>query len=199
LARIGVLALQGDFLEHLEILREIPGVEARPVKSPEDLSGLDAIVIPGGESTTIGSLMRARGLDTAIAEFVRGGGAALGTCAGAILMAKRVRDRVVGDTGQHILGLMDIAVVRNAFGRQRDSFVARLELEGVGPVDAVFIRAPAIVEAWGGARIIAYVEHPTAGRVGAAAVEENMLALAFHPEISGSRAVYSYFLSTIKR
>lgn len=197
--RVGVLALQGDYLEHLQVLKELPNVEALPVKNSRDLNELDALIIPGGESTTIGSLMMVKGLNNAIVDFVVSGGAVMGTCAGAILLAKRVRDRVVGDTGQFTLGLMDISVVRNAFGRQRDSFITKVVVDGVGEVDAVFIRAPAIVEAWGEARITAYVEHPNTGRVGAAAVERNMLALTFHPEISRSKTIYNYLLSMAKR
>ena len=197
--KVGVLALQGDFLEHLEILREIPGLDVRYVKKPEDLKGLDAIIIPGGESTAIGSLMKVKGLDRALVDFVSSGGAIMGTCAGAILLAKRVRDRVVGEINQRTLGLMSIAVLRNAFGRQKDSFIAHVDIEGVGRVKGVFIRAPAIIEAWGRAKITASIDHPAIGKVGVAAVEDRMLALAFHPEISKSISIYEYFLSIVKR
>ncbi|MEM0045751.1 MAG: pyridoxal 5'-phosphate synthase glutaminase subunit PdxT, partial [Desulfurococcaceae archaeon] len=128
---IGVLALQGDFLEHLEILREI-GVNAKPVKKSEDLSGTDALVIPGGESTTIGTLMKVRNLIEPVIKLAESGVPILGTCAGAVLMAKKVVDRVVGETGQVTLGLMDISVVRNVFGRQKNSFITDVEVEGMG-------------------------------------------------------------------
>ncbi len=198
MVKVGVVALQGDFLEHLQLLKELR-VEAIPVKSIKDFNGLDALIIPGGESTTIGFLMRVKGVDKAIVEFVESGGVVMGTCAGTILLAKSVKDRVVGDTGQFTLKLMDIAVVRNAFGRQRDSFIAKVMVEGVGEIDVAFIRAPAIVEAWNDAKIIAYIEHPATNRVGAAAIEKNMLALAFHPEITKSIAIYNYFLDMVKR
>ncbi|MEM4971600.1 MAG: pyridoxal 5'-phosphate synthase glutaminase subunit PdxT [Sulfolobales archaeon] len=196
--RVGVLALQGDFLEHAEILREL-GVEAVYVKKPGDLAGIDALIIPGGESTTIGNLISARNLGEPIAELARSGVPIMGTCAGAILLARKIVDRVVGETKQYRLGLMDIGVVRNAFGRQRNSFTARISLEGVGEVSAAFIRAPAIVEAWGGARILGYIDHPVAGRVGVAAQQGSMLALSFHPEIAGDRRIYSYFLDLARR
>ncbi|MEM1850339.1 MAG: pyridoxal 5'-phosphate synthase glutaminase subunit PdxT, partial [Desulfurococcaceae archaeon] len=130
---IGVLALQGDFLEHLEILREI-GVNAKPIKKSEDLSGTDALVIPGGESTTIGTLMKVRNLIEPVIKLAESDVPILGTCAGAVLMAKKVVDRVVGETGQVTLGLMDISVVRNVFGRQKNSFITDVEVEGMGIV-----------------------------------------------------------------
>jgi 5'-phosphate synthase pdxT subunit len=196
--RVGVLALQGDFLEHAEILREL-GAEAVYIKRQGDLSGVDALVIPGGESTTIGNLISLKGLGEPIKELIRSGIPVMGTCAGAILLAKKIVDRVVGETGQYTLGVMDIGVIRNAFGRQRNSFVASVSLEGIGEISAAFIRAPAIAEAWGSARVLGYVEHPAAGRVGVAAQQGNMLALAFHPEIVGDKRIYSYFLSTARR
>lgn len=116
MVRVGILALQGDFLEHFEVLRDL-GVEAIYVRKPRDLENVDALIIPGGESTTIGSLIQYAGLAPAITRFAEEGKPILGTCAGAILLAKKVIDRVVGETGQFTLGLMNIAVVRNAFGR----------------------------------------------------------------------------------
>jgi len=196
--KVGILALQGDFLEHSELLREL-GVETVYVKKQDDLRDVDAIIIPGGESTTIGNLIEVRGLGEPIRELARSGTPIMGTCAGAILLARKVVDRVVGETGQYTLGLMDMGVVRNAFGRQKNSFIARVNVEGIGEVSGVFIRAPAIVEAWGATRLIGYLDHPTLGRIGVAARQDNMLSLAFHPEISGDRKVYEYFLGMIKR
>ncbi len=193
---IGVLALQGDFLEHLEILREI-GVNAKPVKKSEDLSGTDALIIPGGESTTIGTLMKVRNLIEPVIKLAESGVPILGTCAGAVLMAKKVVDRVVGETGQVTLGLMDISVVRNVFGRQKNSFITDVEVEGMGIVKAAFIRAPGIIDAWGSARIIGYVDHPAVGRIGAAALQGNLVAVTFHPEITGDKKVYQYLISKI--
>jgi len=196
---VGVLSLQGDFLEHLQLLSEIDGVKALPVRSAKDLARIDALVIPGGESTTIGFLMRLRGLDSAIIDLAREGRPIMGTCAGAVLLAKRVTDRVVGDTGQPLLELMDIAVKRNAFGRQRESFEVELSLEGIGSMKAIFIRAPAIVEAWGDAKIVAYVDYPGIGRVGAVAIQKNALAVTFHPEISRDTKLYEYLVSLVKK
>jgi len=121
------------------------------------------------------------------------------TYAEAILLAKRVRDRVVGEINQRTLGLMSIAVLKNAFGRQKDSFIAHVDIEGVWRVRGVFIRTPTIIKAWGRAGITASIDHLAIGRVGVAAVEDRMLALAFHPEISKSTSIYEYFLSIVKR
>ncbi|MCS7106549.1 MAG: pyridoxal 5'-phosphate synthase glutaminase subunit PdxT [Acidilobaceae archaeon] len=195
---VGVLALQGDVLEHLQLLEEL-GVRAKAVKRPRDLAGVEGLVIPGGESTTIGGLLIASGLVEPIRELAEKGVPILGTCAGAILLASRVKDRVVGETSQPLLGLMDIAVVRNAFGRQRESFIAELEVERVGRLKVAFIRAPAIAEAWGRSRITGYVDHPELGRVGAAAEQGNMIAVTFHPEITGERRLHQYFVERIKR
>jgi 5'-phosphate synthase pdxT subunit len=198
MVKVGVLALQGDFLEHYELLKEI-GVEVAYVKKSSDLQYIDALVIPGGESTTIGSLILYRGLTPAIKEFAEAGRPILGTCAGAILLAKKVADRVVGETDQFTLELMNISVLRNAFGRQVNSFEAIVFVEGVGDVRGMFIRAPAIVEAWPPAKITGYVEHPVVGKVGAVAQQDNLLALAFHPELSCEKKVYEYFLAQAKK
>ncbi|MEM2079009.1 MAG: pyridoxal 5'-phosphate synthase glutaminase subunit PdxT [Thermosphaera sp.] len=195
---MGVLALQGDFLEHSEILREL-GAEARTVKKPEDLSVVDGLIIPGGESTTIGSLLAIKGLNDHLVKHIENGLPVMGTCAGAILLARRVVDRVVGETGQHTLKVMNVSIVRNVFGRQKNSFIANVEVENVGVVRAAFIRAPGIVEAWAPARITGYVDHPVVGRIGAVAEQNNILALAFHPEITGDKRIYQYFISKIKR
>jgi len=196
--RVGILALQGDFLEHFEILRDM-GVEAVYVKKPKDLENIDALIIPGGESTTIGSLIQYAGLAPAITRFAEEGKPILGTCAGAILLAKKVVDRVVGETGQFTLGLMNIAVVRNAFGRQNQSFEAVVSIEGVGEVRAAFIRAPIISDAWPPAKIIGYVNHPVLGKVGAAAIQGNLMAITFHPEITGDKKIYEYLITLAKK
>ncbi len=198
MVRIGVLSLQGDFLEHIEILREM-GVEPVVIKNVADLKGIDGLIIPGGESTTIGSLVMMRRLERPIKELADSGTPIMGVCAGAVLLAKKVIDRVVGETSQVRLGLMDMTVIRNAFGRQVNSFMTELEVEGVGRVRAAFIRAPAIVETWGSARMIAYVNHLRLGRFGAAALQDSILAISFHPEITSERKVYNFFLSMIKK
>jgi 5'-phosphate synthase pdxT subunit len=198
LVRVGVLALQGDFLEHVELLREM-GIEAVYVKNPSDLERVDALIIPGGESTTIASLVKYRGLAPAITKFSEDGKPIMGTCAGSILLAKRVVDRVVGETGQFTIGLMNISVVRNAFGRQNDSFEAVVNIEGIGEVKAAFIRAPVINEAWPPAKITGYINHPVAGKVGVSAEQGSLIALTFHPEITGEVKIYRYFIDFIRK
>ena len=187
--KVGVLALQGDVEEHERAFRAAAeelgvGVEVVRVKEAGQLRDIKALAIPGGESTAIGSLARRVRLLDELKGAIEGGLPTLGTCAGAIFMAKEVRDSVVGETKQPILGVMDIAVLRNAFGRQADSFEADLSVEGLGVVRAVFIRAPAITKAWGSAKPLAYVDHPKLGRAIAAAQEGAMFATAFHPELT---------------
>lgn len=197
MVKIGVLAVQGDFLEHIELLKEI-NIDTKLVKKPKDMDDLDALIIPGGESTTIGELIEIKGLDHSIRNLAERGLLIVGICAGAIILAKKVTDRVVGLTGQYTLGLMNIEVVRNIFGRQRDSFIADIELDGVGRVRAAFIRAPGIIHAWEPAKITGFIEHPSTGRVGCMAVQGNLIALTFHPEITGDTKIYRYFVDLIK-
>lgn len=198
MVKIGVLALQGDFLEHVQMMREI-GIDTKPVKNHRDLADIDGLVIPGGESTTIGSLLKTRGLDQEIITAVSNGLPVMGTCAGAILLAKNVSDRVVGETGQHTLGLMNISVIRNIYGRQVNSFIARVDIEEIGEVTVAFIRAPGITSAWSPARITGYVDHPVVGRIGCAAIQGHMIAFTFHPEITGERKIYDFFMKLVKR
>ncbi len=187
-ACVGVLALQGDFYEHLRMLKEL-GVEAREVRNQDDLAKVGRLIIPGGESTTIDQLLAKTGLDRAIQARVadrRGGGLPVyGTCAGAILMAKRVGNA----GGVKGLGLMDMVVERNAYGRQAESFEAELDVKGIGKVKAVFIRAPVIQSVGKGVEVLAKFEgKPVLVRQG------NLLAGTFHPEIEGERAVHRLFV-----
>jgi len=198
LVKVGVLALQGDFLEHMQILKEVLNVDTVLVKCLNDLKGIDALIIPGGESTTIGRLIRFRGLDEGIIGFANEGKPIMGTCAGAVLLANKVLDRVVGEVNQPVLGLMNITIIRNIFGRQKNSFITKVYVEGIGDVNAVFIRAPGIIEAHRPARIISYLEHPVIGKVGAVAVQGPLLAVTFHPEISSEKKLYEYFLSMVR-
>lgn len=195
---IGVLGVQGDFLEHVELLREM-GVSTKVVKRPEELAEIDGLIIPGGESTTIGSLIAIKGLGVKIQELAERGVPIMGVCAGAVLLAKKVVDRVVGETGQYLLSLMNIGVVRNVYGRQSDSFITDIYIEGLGVVKAAFIRAPGIVEAWEPAKIKAYLEHPRAGRMGVFAEQGNLIAVTFHPEITGDSKVHAYFIEKVRR
>jgi len=196
--KIGVLALQGDYLEHAQLLNEL-GVEAVYVKRSEQLREVKALIIPGGESTTIGNLISQMGLSQAIVEYAEEGNPVLGTCAGAIILAKKVIDRVVGETGQSTLGLMNIAVTRNAFGRQNESFEATVYIEDIGKVRAAFIRAPVISDAWSPAKITGYIDHPAIGRVGVAAKQGSLISISFHPEITGDKKIYEYLISLAKK
>ncbi|MDZ4177986.1 MAG: pyridoxal 5'-phosphate synthase glutaminase subunit PdxT [Coriobacteriia bacterium] len=188
--RIGVLALQGAFREHIMMLEALE-VEAVPVRLPNQLHDLNGLIIPGGESTAIGKLMQTYGFYDAVAQQHGAGMAVWGTCAGAILIAERVLDAV---GGQRSLGLMDIAVRRNAFGRQVDSFEADLDFKGIAGDDfrGVFIRAPWIEATGPGVEVLA--EHE--GRV-VAARQGDCLATVFHPELTGDPRVHRYFVDTV--
>ena len=184
--KAGVLALQGDFREHAAILE---GIGATPVlvRSPEDLEGVACLAIPGGESTTINRLARGHGLVEPIRERARDGMPVLGTCAGMIVMAKRV------DGGEPLLELLDIRVARNAYGRQVESFEADVEAPTVaaGTLRGVFIRAPAVVEVGDGVEVLA--EHdgrPVAVR------HDNLIAAAFHPELAGDGTLHELMLES---
>ncbi len=181
--KAGVLALQGDFREHALMLAEAGAVPVE-VRTPEQLRDVDCLVIPGGESTTIGKLARRGELVEPIRERAGAGMPMLGTCAGMIVMARRV------EGGEPLLGLMDIGVQRNAYGRQVDSFEADLQVEGFGhPVRGVFIRAPRVLDVGPDVRVLA--EHE-----GAAVVLEqgNLLVASFHPELIGEAGLHRYLV-----
>ena len=184
---IGVLALQGDFAEHLAVLRTL-GSDTREVRLPSEMEGLDGLIIPGGESMTMAKLMDSYALREPIRERVREGMAVWGTCAGLILLAKELED-----DRPEPLGLMDMDVARNAFGRQVDSFEADLPVAVLGeqPFHAVFIRAPVIKQLRNGIQELASL--PDGGVV--AARQERMLATAFHPELTDDARFHEYFLS----
>ncbi len=192
--KIGVLALQGAFARHASVLRDL-GVEAREVRTPPDLDGIAGLVLPGGESTTMGKLAASSGLADAVAEQLAGGLPALGTCAGMILLATDVAD---GRADQRPLGVLDIGVRRNAFGRQVDSFEARLRLDGVEdpgrPFPAVFIRAPVVERVGDGVEVLARFD----GR--AVVVRDRrrpVTACSFHPELSGDVRLHQLFLESV--
>jgi 5'-phosphate synthase pdxT subunit len=190
--KIGVLALQGDFAEHIAMLNGL-GVEATEVRLAEQLNGLDGLIIPGGESTTIGKLATDFGLIGPLRRFGQRR-AIWGTCAGAIFLSRDVSRE------QPLLGLMDIKVARNAFGRQVDSFEADLDIselkQATGteePFHAVFIRAPIIESVSGDAKILASLPD---GRI-VAAQQGHFLATSFHPELTGDSRFHEYFLSLV--
>jgi 5'-phosphate synthase pdxT subunit len=192
--RIGVLALQGDFREHAAMLRGV-GVEPVEVRLPADLRGADGLILPGGESTTIGKLAWEYGLIEPVRAMAQAGKPVWGTCAGLILLA-----RDIGPEPPHA-ALLDVRVQRNAFGRQVDSFEADLEvpaLAGVGgapgparPFHAVFIRAPRIESAGAGVDVLARLP----GGAIVAARQGNLLATSFHPELTGDARFHRYFLT----
>jgi 5'-phosphate synthase pdxT subunit len=172
---VGVLAIQGDFEAHARALRDVRA-EPRMVRTAEDLEGLDGLVIPGGESTTITLGIERDELAEPLRELVRSGRPVLGTCAGLIMLD---RDH---------LGLLDVTARRNAFGRQRNSFEADLDIDGV-PLRAVFIRAPWVDERGDGVEVLAEVDgHPVAVRQG------NIMAVAFHPELTDDRTLHRWLL-----
>lgn len=165
------------------------------VGKPEHLDGVNGVIIPGGESTTIGKLMQRTGTFDRVKRLGENGAPILGTCAGLVVLAKRGDEQVMR-TGQPLLGLMDIAVVRNAFGRQRESFEAELDIPILGqkPFHCVFIRAPAVKEVWGDAEIIAEFQGKIVG-----VRQRNMTAVAFHPELTPDTRLHEYFLRMCER
>ena len=188
--KIGVLALQGDFAEHIVMLRRL-GLETAEVRLPAHLVGLDGLIMPGGESTTIGKLAVAYSLMDPLREFAKSR-AIWGTCAGAIFLSKDARRE------QPLLGSMNITVVRNAFGAQVDSFEADLDIDvlkqatgSTAPYHAVFIRAPTIATVSGAARVLASL--PDGCIV--AAQEDRLLATSFHPELTKDLRFHEYFIS----
>lgn len=185
---IGVLALQGDFKEHFDILAKLHTI-ATPVRVPKDLEGIDRLIIPGGESTTIGKLLVTSKLLKPIRNQIKKGMAVWGTCAGAILMAKRVEG---GIKGQPRLSVIDITACRNAFGRQLDSFEARVSIKKASkiPVPVLFIRAPIFERPGKGVEVLATLRD---GKI-IAAQQGKMLVTAFHPELAGSTELHKYFL-----
>jgi 5'-phosphate synthase pdxT subunit len=190
--KIGVLALQGAFIEHIKMLRQL-GVEAVEVRLPADLEGLDGLIIPGGESTTIGKLAEMYGLMEPLRRFAAEK-ALWGTCAGMIFMAREIGDGR-SQHGQPLLAIMDIVVDRNAFGRQVDSFEAELNVTVFengqsAPFPAVFIRAPKLVAAKEDAVVIATLEDGTA----VAAQQGQWLVTSFHPELTDDDRFHRYFL-----
>lgn len=186
---VGVLALQGDFREHLAVLRGL-GATVRAVRRPEELAELDGLVIPGGESTVIDKLSRAFGVAEPLKAAIAGGLPVYGTCAGLILLADTVRDRI---DGQQSFGGLDVVVRRNAFGTQLDSFETDVAVPALGaqPVRAVFIRAPIVEEVGPGARSLAELADGTVVAVQQGA----LLGTSFHPEMAGDDRFHRYFLA----
>ena len=204
--KIGVIAIQGDVEEHIKALKatlaergENENGEVIRIKHRGIVSSCDAIVIPGGESTTIGRLMEREGITEELRDAAEEGKPLLGTCAGMILLAKE-GDEEVKKTGQPLLGLMDVRVKRNAFGRQRESFEAPLKMSIFDePFPGVFIRAPCITHAADTVDVLATLDEDDdkMNRKIVAARQGNIMALAFHPELTGDRRIHHYFLDTL--
>lgn len=217
--RVGVLALQGGVREHAASL-EAAGTTAVPVRRPGELSGLDGLVLPGGESTTMDKLLRAFGVYAPLRELIRGGFPVYGSCAGMILLADHLSDPALDLSGapQQTLGGLDIEVRRNAFGRQRESFETLLEFKGLenlpsvpkgahaAPVHAVFIRAPWVEKAGNSIEVLARVppqggSHAPANDFVARIVavrSGNLLATSFHPEVTGESRIHEFFIQMIR-
>ncbi|WEB43656.1 pyridoxal 5'-phosphate synthase glutaminase subunit PdxT [Streptomyces yunnanensis] len=188
---IGVLALQGDVREHLTALADA-GARALPVRRPEELAGVDGLVIPGGESTTMSKLAVAFGMLEPLRAFVRAGRPVYGTCAGMIMVADKLLD---AREDQETLGGIDMIVRRNAFGRQNESFEAAVEVAGIdgGPVEGVFIRAPWVESVGASVDVLAtYGGHTVAVRQG------NVLATSFHPELTGDHRIHAFFVDMVR-
>ncbi len=192
--KIGVLALQGDFIEHIHILQSL-GVDAVQVRKPEQLADLDGLIIPGGESTTFGKLAAEFGLIEPLRAFCNAGKPVWGTCAGMIFLAKDV------GRNQPVLGLMDVKVKRNAFGRQVESFEQDLDVPALAGIDngtprpfhAIFIRAPLLESVGKGVEVLAKLDDGTI----VAARQGNLLATSFHPELTQDTRFHRYFLQLV--
>lgn len=185
---VGVLSLQGDVIEHLEQISAL-GHNAIPIKKEEELNNIDALILPGGESTTMGKLLKVTGLMDPLREKIKSGLPTWGTCAGMILLAKHIEN----DERRH-LGLMDIVVRRNAFGTQIDSFKTKAIINEVSkePLELVFIRAPFITEFKDNVKVLCEVD----GNI-VAAKQDNMFATSFHPELTNDLTFLKYFLSNV--
>jgi 5'-phosphate synthase pdxT subunit len=193
---VGVLAVQGDVREHLKALADC-GVQTAPVRRPAELDAVDAIVLPGGESTTMDKLTRAFDLHEPLARRIAAGMPAFGACAGMIMLADRLLD---GIAGQETLGGIDMTVRRNAFGRQVASFEGDVEMAGVagGPLHGVFIRAPWVEDVGPEVEVLARVEEgEAAGRI-VAVRQGSLLATSFHPEMTGDGRVHELFVRIVR-
>ena len=184
--KIGVLALQGDFKEHIEMLRKC-NAQAAEVRLKEDLKNINGLIIPGGESTTIGNLMQRTGLGKEIIKKHSKGMAIWGTCAGAILLAKNIIS-----SEQPKLGLLEISVKRNDYGRQIDSFEAELKIDKIGKFNGIFIRAPTISKIKDGILVLSKLND-----LPVIIQRNNILASTFHPELTNDKRVHEYFVGMV--
>jgi len=191
--RMGVLSFQGDVYEHIFAIKKAIknlglSMVVNEIKTGDDMNDIDALVIPGGESTTIGKFISIYDMDDKIKEFAVEGKPILGTCAGMILLAKK------GDS-KNLLGIMNMEIKRNAFGRQRESFETDIDIDNIGKYHAVFIRAPVIKRVWGNCRLMAKLDNKD--NKGVMARQDNIIALAFHPELTDDTRIQEYFLKMV--
>lgn len=194
--RVAVVGVQGDVEEHVEITEramERLGIEGEVIatRKRKTVGESDAVILPGGESTTISKLIWRDGIAEEILRLAREGKPVMGTCAGLIVLARH-GDEQVKKTGTRLLGLLDVKVRRNAFGRQRDSFEAELEFEGIGSVKAVFIRAPAVEWVGDGVQVLSRFEDRIV-----AVRQKNVIGLAFHPELTDDTRIHEFFLTSL--
>ncbi len=189
MVRVGVLALQGAFIEHFEVLKKFDFVEPYLVKRKDDLDKIEGLIIPGGESTTIGKLLERYEMREIIKEKIKSGFPVFGTCAGLILLSKKIEQ----DYEQPLIGVLDVVIKRNAFGSQRESMEIDLKIKGLdSPFKAVFIRAPVIKEVGNGVDVLASLEE------GSVFVKEgNILGTSFHPELTDDIRIHKMFIDII--
>jgi len=197
---IGVLAVQGDVAENIMATKmaiEELGLDGivTEVKTPEQISDLDGLVIPGGESTVIGTLSLVNGSLKKIKEKIASGMPVFGICAGMIMLSKKAKDRVVGEMDQPLLDFLDVKIERNAFGRQKDSFESEISMDkiGISKFQGVFIRAPSIIDAGKDVEILSKFNEKII-----AVKQGNIIGTAFHPELTGDLSLHKYFVSLIK-
>lgn len=198
--KIGVLAIQGDVAENTSSLEASiadlkQDATVHAVRTPDEISAMDGLIIPGGESTTIGQLSLVNGSQKAIRQKIQSGMPVLGICAGMILLAGSATDRVVGRTGQPLLGFLDVELERNSFGRQRQSFETDISLDplGIPRYNGVFIRAPAVSSVSDGVEVLARLN----GKI-VAVRKGNIIGTSFHPELTDDLAVHKYFVNLVK-
>ncbi|OLD28231.1 MAG: glutamine amidotransferase subunit PdxT [Thaumarchaeota archaeon 13_1_40CM_2_39_7] len=198
---IGILAVQGDVLENViatKMSLDELGMDGivNEVKTPEQINDLDGLIIPGGESTVIGTLSLVNGSLKKIKEKIANGMPVFGICAGLILLSKKAKDRVVGEMDQPLLDFLDVKIERNAFGRQRDSFESEISMEKIGipKFHGVFIRAPSIMEAGKDVEVLSKFNEKII-----AIKQGNIIGTSFHPELTGDLSLHKYFVNLIKK
>ncbi|MDG6220558.1 MAG: pyridoxal 5'-phosphate synthase glutaminase subunit PdxT [Candidatus Thermoplasmatota archaeon] len=191
--KIGVISVQGSVVEHIHTMRNLEcGLEVKKISSGEQAKDMDAYILPGGESTAIGRLLKSTGIDQILRAKAEEGAPIMGTCAGCVLLANELEPKKDLEKTP-ILGLMEMTVNRNAFGRQKESFETQVHVEGVGDFHGVFIRAPSIVETRGPCKPLAKLGGSTV-----MAEQDNLIAISFHPELSGDARIHQYFIEKIR-